>query len=478
MSKRELIDKFVMGTITPEELRDLDELLCSDPFFKAELESSIEFEALCLEAGYFEKAETVADAALLELSPSRHSLSPNTDEVRRAADLFTDSQWDSMIQNAIAHGPVSDKHNNTNWFPFFHFKSFLVAASLILVFVSILSVMKGNKETNALEQHAFQYIRERELPKTDSAEKTILSLGHSTAALVQKQTEILPEKQATDSIKEIALSSGSALFNVNRKHYKRFSVITPHADITVTGTVFRVCVDEYGTEVKVQSGSVLVKHLQRGETVTLLERQSLLLTKDSLYKDLYRFSIEEIEERKLLDGFLRKTTSRMGVEISDSTFLHNINTGLTEKSHLEKAKCKLASGDTLTALSYLLDISKNDTSAHNRGYALFTLLGINDYCQYNLNRDSLFDHFIENHSDFKYADKVLFDYATYITDYHNNYQKAMKLYQFLAGKYPQSSLKEEAIYQAGWCWIQSRMPENRLDPKNIKQFSPDKQLYR
>jgi hypothetical protein len=117
----------------------------------------------------------------------------------------------------------------------------------------------------------------RARPIASGTDEGIVRFGNATAVLVEKNTTVKVTGQS-DSVVSMTLSQGSALFSVEKKRFREFTIQTPLSTITVTGTVFRVSVDDYSTMVSVLEGSVLTKGQNDSTSTAVLGGMSARIT--------------------------------------------------------------------------------------------------------------------------------------------------------------------------------------------------------
>jgi hypothetical protein len=140
------------------------------------------------------------------------------------------------------------------------------------------------------------------VPHIPDDRKSYIRLADSTGLLAQRGSRVRVQER-TDSTIALLMAEGNCIFSVKKNGFHRFGVLTPHASITVTGTVFRVLVTELETEVTVYEGAVVFTPREGGAAgdtlyagaaavadiaspgTALLDSSRMLKTRRSLLRD-------------------------------------------------------------------------------------------------------------------------------------------------------------------------------------------------
>lgn len=264
--------------------------------------------------------------------------------------IVTKTQDDSVQKKQFRKGKVIQKRA---LFSSSHIK-YLIAASLIAAFItsgivlllkpnpaginSSLSVSSQNshERVSLIQSIANKDVVESKQFHTDSG-NGLLYIGKKTAGFIGTNTKMTYAKKDTSVFLDIA--SGSVLFTVEKGKYRKFTIITPYAKISVTGTVFRVDAMEKFTKVSVIEGSVTVQHATNSEEVHLLQGNVAVADTGSVtfFESEKSFSIR-LPERKLLNAFLENSIHEMsdGFLSTDQKYIAQMPSLLLNK-HLTAA---------------------------------------------------------------------------------------------------------------------------------------------
>jgi hypothetical protein len=239
----------------------------------------------------------------------------------------TKTEVNSRQKTHLHKTTVSQKRT---FFSSSHIK-YLIAASLVAAFItggivllfepnpaiinSALSVAgaNNNERISLIQSVANKDEVESKQFQTDTG-NGLLYIGKKTAGFIGANTKMTYAKKDTSVFLDIA--SGSVLFTVEKGRYHKFTIITPFAKISVTGTVFRVDAMEKFTKVSVIEGSVTVHHATNSEEVHLLQGNVALADTGSVtfFESEKSFSIH-LPERKLLNAFLENSILEMSDDI-------------------------------------------------------------------------------------------------------------------------------------------------------------------
>jgi hypothetical protein len=303
--------------------------------------------------------------------------------------LYTEEEWKAIICKAVNEysneseiigtntyknsvqkkQPHRDKViQKTTFFSSSHIR-YLIAASLIAAFITsgVVSLFKpnsasissslsvfsrnSNERISLIQSIANKDVVESKQFRTDSGDG-LLYIDKKTAGFIGTNTKMTYAKKDTSVFLDIA--SGSVLFTVEKGRYHKFTIITPYAKISVTGTVFRVDALENFTKVSVIEGSVTVQHATNSEEVHLLQGNVAVADTGSVtfFESEKSFSIR-LPERKLLDAFLENSINEMsdGILSTDQNHISQMPPLLLNKH--------LAAADSMCDLYFLTN--KNDS---------------------------------------------------------------------------------------------------------------------
>ncbi|MFH0920041.1 MAG: FecR domain-containing protein [Fibrobacterota bacterium] len=171
--------------------------------------------------------------------------------------LLDDHEWDSLVEKAVPHKPEAARGNVLP----FHFSTavYAMAAGLIML-ISGFTFFHFQRPTQS----------------NPGPSSTALRPAYAKPIALTGQSQALPSKGARlrviKNIKQeakVSLEEGAALFQVTPNTYHAYVVSTPDAEITVTGTIFDVWIQEGKTRVSVIEGSVHVLYRALNRTLIL-----------------------------------------------------------------------------------------------------------------------------------------------------------------------------------------------------------------
>lgn len=327
----------------------------------------------------------------------------------------------------------------------------------------------------------------------------------SKASYIEKQKSVFNILKNNDSTVIINLIKGELQFTVKTGSYKKFAVITNHAEVRVTGTIFSVYTDSLNTNTIVYRGSVLIT--DKSGTQTILESNQsnkLKINSDGLKKSIVK-ELNIIDTNKsLLNNFLKQYTPDFKNQLPIDTVisdLNNISFNLlndiknnlapevnAQLMHINAARKLITDNkpkDAIAVLEKLLsehldnnvkDIAiimigqlyfKHDNNIYNSEfnrlltasttadiYKNFSLLSL-----YDKKEKRMYSSFYED------TEKFIQDYPNerhnYLLYWHlaqldinkGLFNKAIDRYENIIERYPNSPFTEDAKYKLGWCLI-------------------------
>ncbi len=325
------------------------------------------------------------------------------------------------------------------------------------------------------------------------------------AYYIDKGKSLFKILKNNDSTILINLIKGELQFSVKTGSYKKFAVITRHAEVRVTGTIFSVYTDSSNTNTTVYRGSVLITDKSGVQTILKANESNTLNINFEGTINMQRKNLSIIDTSKsFLNEFLNQYTpgskkqlpvdsvisdlNNITYQLLDSinktlspeieAQLMHFNAGIKliaenrEKDALRifeemlaenlSKKVKLITIIKLGQLYLKNDrtffksdfIDKIRTSSNVNVYRSFLLLEI-----YNDKKNRAFDSFYANSEFFlnNFPDDKLNDYLYwYLAQYDinkSNFNKAISRYENIIDKYPISQFASDAKYRLGWCLI-------------------------
>ncbi len=419
--------------------------------------------------------------------------------------IYSEEQWNHLIHTAINKNHVTK--------PFFtnsKFVKYLVAACLVLMFMIMGDIKKIQYGSNELQQTSEDItIVQSVINKPNTIEKSfitdtgngLLFIDKKTAGIIERKSKITYAKKDTSVFLDI--TSGSALFTVEKGKYKRFIVITPHAQIIVTGTVFRVDATADLTKVTVVEGSVIVKHISNNCQTILSLGNTALADRDSIsFFETEESFLKNVPKRKLLKEFLSRNLSSIYnesyiTEQNSISTMHNNN--LYKNVHIADSLYHLF--DSKSSIdSDTPTISKQELHLFITG-ADFCLKKAFDSCDYVWNQyllhypnriftKTVVENLVElnvKNKKFKTADSLIRKYLfknnpdahsikviKYVADnarINQYYDIAIDLYEYIMDVCSDKETINQTAYWAGWCIINLRIPKNERALNSYKNLS-------
>ncbi len=357
--------------------------------------------------------------------------------------------------------------------------------------------------------------------KLPPKKKSVVYLSKNSGFLAERNANITIVNN-NDSVVTLSMKKGSAVFNVEKNRYKRFAVITPHVEVRVAGTIFRVTVSQKKSDVTVIEGKVTVttmKGTQEELTLTkgktayvsgemlirdIIEKSKMLKLRENLLKSylqymqkshLDRFAIDsiltilQIKEKHLLDSLVNTHDPVISAQLMHFRVAHN-----HEKSHLyEKAArhfmqvYKERQNETVARLALIrvcllsikqfpleraLKYCETYIDDFTGGFALkeITILYIRT-CLAERDFEKAIPYmvqFVKQFPESGYVDHIAFNLAQLFRKQTEDLSSAMKYYEFVIENFPESPYREDAMYWAGWCVVQKQL--HKHDNKFFKEY--------
>lgn len=560
------IEKFLQGQLSAEESEKFLQFLQNNPDLQQQLYEESSMEAAFCSQQWLESATSVKDnigdwfATVAPFSAIEKEQAAGTGG-SSIDEQLTHDKWQGIIDKAFDRAQKSEA-KPAFILPFFtmNVKNAATIFSLILIvgiiaFFNIRNTMtpqrlsdttittdiKQDKDRddntadtepdNMMESEAisaFDTINEFSAPEVARSKieipqkkKSIVYLSKNSGFLAERNANITIINN-NDSVVTLSMRRGNAVFEVEKNRYKRFAVITPHVEVRVVGTIFRVSVTQEKSDVTVIEGKVTVttmKGTQEELTLTkgktayvseemlirdIIERSKMLQLRENLLRSylqymqkshLDRFAIDSIldmlqrKEKRLLDSLVNTPDPVISAQLMHYRVAHN-----HEKSHLyEKAAehfmqvYKERQNEAVAQLSLLraclisikelplkralkyLEIYINDFT---NGFAVkeVTILYIRT-CLAERDFDRAIPHmvrFVEHFPESAYADHIAFNLAQLFRQEAEDMASALKYYEFVIEHFPESPYHEDAMYWAGWCVVQKQL--HKHDNKFFKEY--------
>lgn len=390
-------------------------------------------------------------------------------------------------------------------FTFLHFNSnndIKLANSSIQDSVKVKTIVKKHLITNTSQPSRNQNTEVLKIKDNFKFNKIKLS---KNASYIKKKLSNFEILKNNDSIAIIHLQKGEMQFFVKTGSYKKFAVITNHAEIRVTGTIFSISTDEITTNATVYKGSVLIT--DKSGTQTSLDANSSKTLK------ITPTGIDEIELLNVLNfdtskSFLKEFLSQYDNKsimstAADSTLTTINNHSLkilkelnkfdspeieAQKMHLNAVQKFISQNNFNNAKKSLIKLLNDDIDEIIRQLTLI-MLGklyyqnapelftnefreiINEHQEYSFTKDFLLlmifteKNTYNTHNFYKHSEEfitlfpnnkhndVLYWYLSQRDLNKNDYDLAIEKLENIINKYPESQFVVDAKYWLGWCLI-------------------------
>ena len=318
MNDLDLIGRFLQGRLTEAEAGDVTKRITSDAGFRKLLER----EAV-LESQLGDRAlahESIAGLSTEDAWGDLAAAPDGSGKSRGDAEL-TDAEWRRMIAAAVEKAP---QHSNVIRFPGRLSIRHLAAAGMILTAGAGIYIWKESARqpmvniavpttTTAPDSASPPRYHDLEVFRIDNANDPvvatnakpgIVAIAAQTAAVAEQHT-IIECSEYRDTAIALDMASGTALFSVEEGKYRFFRVTTPFAEITVTGTIFKVSIDTARCFVSVERGSVAVRQIKKGLTAMVLPGETVEADNDTIVEIRIEHGLTEmVARKKLLADFL------------------------------------------------------------------------------------------------------------------------------------------------------------------------------
>jgi ferric-dicitrate binding protein FerR (iron transport regulator) len=558
---------FLPELLTQENWPATRERLDSEPDFAAALQQDAVFEAACCGCGH--GAPVVG--GMTQAADWWHVLAQAHEcasDKRDADPLLTDPEWEQVCAAAIdAAGartarPVSLQ--NGRQFRLISGKprraALAAAAALLLMIGGALMVMRltsVNPPAERLARATVQPSHARHasgapLPVATPADTVIsrlhvspverygrigsgrgaiplpaprqgvIPLAGRSAILAEAGAKLVVRAEA-DSVAAIELFRGSALFVVEPKRYRSFTVLTPHVQVRVTGTIFRVSVDSLRTEVAVLEGSVdILRHGDRERLLSLAEGHCAEAQPDTVVMRMIRDSRTLAGRGRLLEQILAADYVQPGICLDDTLIAAGLDSferrSLDSLEHLTDSAAisrnllfsiartleqrgqapeavrlyeSLYNGKAgepladlaliragrvrLQGMADLQGAARHFTMASQllpRGALQDISLASLILVQLRLGNDTLavplMRQYLTAYPDSPPAEAVAFQCGQILRQRRHDWAGAAELYAFVAERFPQGGRRADALYWAGWC--RGQQSAQNLGEKAAEKF--------
>lgn len=307
-----MINKFLWGQLSGREVADFLASLNRNVSLRREFEKELAFEGLFYSMSWNSATapgfETDSDWAALE------ALIPQYGK-ECFMDLADTAEWNREINGAFdtAFPLTVKKREPSRIIPFPAVIRYLAAACVIGAIVGIAILVQSQKdagkpavamvtatdttgwkkidtvhkvtEVTSIAFDSIVIFSTRSLAGKPIATETrdgIVRIGDETAILLDKSSSVAVTSQS-DSAVSISLTRGSALFTVEKHRFQQFSVTTPAGDVRVTGTVFRLAIENDMTIVSVLEGSVMAKGRHDTSSIAINAGMSARIRADTVW---------------------------------------------------------------------------------------------------------------------------------------------------------------------------------------------------
>lgn len=315
MDDLELIERFLHGRLDQHEAAQFLSRLHTDQKLKSLFDQEADFESQLydLALAHTSLPGLASETAWNELAVPEHE---------RNAGSIPDEELRRMITEAVA---TRNQHTAVPSLFRTSAARYLLAASLLLAAgiaaaLFLLPMHHGTPPvaTAPPTRYEFESVPVYSLDHTKGDtiavghRESIIAIDTQTAAIAGQQTAIVCN-EFRDTAITLDMSSGTALFSVEKGKYRYFTVITPFATVKVTGTVFRVNIEARCCFVSVENGAVDVSHTSKSLSIPVHPGETVRADADTLMQVWVDRSIDEMTaSRTLLADFLERnaTTSR------------------------------------------------------------------------------------------------------------------------------------------------------------------------
>ena len=567
------INKFLQGRLSDEECAGFLQSLQNTPELQQHLDEESFFEAVFYSEQWLESVSPLKRdlsqwfSSVVPLSSIEKELKTG-DTDTTDYQLFSHDKWQKIVNNAFdkAYPPVKP----TFFLPFFsrNSKSVITIISIILIASITLFYNLRNSPTHQVTPDTFETADifrdkdQQEYAFNDSLKQEgfedaesisvfdtikeycaadavpshiILPAQKKGVVYLSKNSGFLAENNAdvtiisnTDSVVTLSMIKCSAVFTVKKNMYKRFVVITPHVEVRVVGTIFRVAVAPLKTDISVVEGEVTITTIQgtqeilslrKGKTAyvsqelqikdiiaksrTLKHRENFLKSYlQYMHKSrLEQFSTDlifdtlQIKEQTLLDSLLHFPDPVIKAQLMHYKVAHN-----NEKSHFYKKSTdhflqlyKERQNECIAQLALLrvcllnihnspykrsLDYLEKYIDDFTDGFALKEVMALHiRTCLAERDYERAIPYmvqFIQQFPHTHFSDHIAFNLAQIFRQQTNDLSNALKYYELVITDFINSPYHEDAMYWAGWCIIQQRLPKKGNEFfKQYKKNYPD-----
>ena len=560
------IERFLQGQLPAEGYSTFFQSLQNRPELQQQLYEESSFEAAFYSEQWLESASSIKDKIgdwYYTIAPFSTIEKEQTSEVKNPSvdKRLTHNKWQKIIDKAFDSAQKRDV-KPAFILPFFNSNVRKVTTVISLILIASAAIFLTLRNTTPTQRFsdklqttdtyrdkskndyttdtefnnneeletisAFDTIKEFSAPdialsniKLPPRRKGIVYLSKNSGFLAEKNANIRIIAN-TDSVVTLSMKKGSAVFNVDKNRYQRFVVITPHVEVRVVGTIFRVTVTSKKSNITVIEGRVTVTTMQgaqeelsltKGKTAyvseemltrDIIKKSRMLKLRENLLKSylqymrkshLDRFALDSVltilqkKEKQLLDSLVNVSDPVISAQLMHYKVAYN-----HEKSHLyEKAAkhfmkvYKERESETIAQLALirvcLLGIKQFSIKrAHkyletyiddfSKGFALkeVTILYIRT-CLAERDFNKVIPYmvqFVKRFPESGYADHIAFNLAQLFRQQTEDLASAMKYYEFVIENFPNSPYHEDAMYWAGWCIVQKQL--HKQDNKFFKEY--------
>lgn len=325
------------------------------------------------------------------------------------------------------------------------------------------------------------------------------------ASYINKKISDFKILKNSDSIAIIHLLKGEMQFFVKTGSYKKFAVITDHAEIRVTGTIFNVSTNENTTNATVYRGSVLITDKSGIQTTLDANSSKILKVSTTGINEIDLIDMLKIDTSKsFLKDFLSQYDNKSKLSIVTDSILATINNstqGILKKArsinspetnvqmmHLNVAQKFKSENNDKDAIKTLKNLLNEDIDKTVKQLAIIMLgklyyqneseIFISEFRETILTYQdhSFAEHFLllmiftekkiyKTQSFYKHAEEfvtmysnnnyndVLYWYLSQRDLTKKDYNSAIENFNKIIDKYPESQFVDDARYWLGWCLI-------------------------
>lgn len=248
--------RFLQGQLSPEETRAFLKRVRGDSGLRRALAEESRDESALLHAA------CTSDVLCLSTGPANE---PGT------AGALSDSEWRRIAREAVGRANARAQTERPALALTRERRLYALAAVIVLAVLGLGTIaifrtaLPAPSRPASVAEHAAEprethtAEQEHRLAAIPQDKKVYTKVSETTGFLAEQGSRArLYEK--SDTTATVLVASGNLLFGVEADTHERFTIVTPHAVVTVPGAVLRVVVTELESEVTVYDGHADIVH--------------------------------------------------------------------------------------------------------------------------------------------------------------------------------------------------------------------------